>query len=437
MIDGRKRTRLAVLLFAAVVAAMTAAGAFYLSVRPLVSERVWDWMQSPAYQQQRSEDAYRSLQTYVREQGIALSDLRPISGWEQRNPYSLVFLYAGDRLIYGTGIPQEDLALDAEQNPEALAPQAGKVLQFKDGSAGLSFYHYDALQYDWLVTFSVGITAFALFVLLMLLPINRKMRYLRTLKEELKILEGGGLEHPLSIRGRDEIAEVAQGIEQMRLSLLSQQREREAAQQANAELVAAVSHDLRTPLTSLSAYLDLLAQEGRHTQEQRAHYLRSARDKATQLKDMSDALFDYFYVYAQEESAPMEELDADAVLGQMLGEMALDLKSAGFEVEQCTEPLHGRLLCNPQLLSRAFGNLLSNLRKYADPGQEIWLSCVREGTQAVIRAENSVTRQPETAGTGIGLKSLERVLAAHGGSLRTAQQDGRYQSTLRLPLRPD
>lgn len=82
MIDGRKRTRLAVLLFAAVVAAMTAAGAFYLSVRPLVSERVWDWMQSPAYQQQRSEDAYRSLQTYIREQGIALSDLRPIGGWE-------------------------------------------------------------------------------------------------------------------------------------------------------------------------------------------------------------------------------------------------------------------------------------------------------------------------------------------------------------------
>lgn len=348
-----------------------------------------------------------------------------------------MFLYAGDRLIYGTGIPPEDLALDAEQNPEALAPQAGKVLQFKDGSAGLSFYHYDALQYDWLVTFSVGITAFALFVLLMLLPINRKMRYLRTLKEELKILEGGGLEHPLSIRGRDEIAEVAQGIEQMRLSLLSQQREREAAQQANAELVAAVSHDLRTPLTSLSAYLDLLAQEDRHTQEQRAHYLRSARDKATQLKDMSDALFDYFYVYAQEESAPMEELDADAVLGQMLGEMALDLKSAGFEVEQCAEPLHGRLLCNPQLLSRAFDNLLSNLRKYADPGQEIWLSCVREGTQAVIRAKNSVTRQPETADTDIGLKSLERVLAVHGGSLRTAQQDGRYQSTLRLPLRPD
>lgn len=115
------------------------------------------------------------------------------------------------------------------------------------------------MRYESLITAGTAAGSFVLFVLLLMIPINRKLRYIRRLREELKILEGGDLNYSVTLRGRDELYDLARGLEEMRLSLIRQQREREDAQQANAELVTAVSHDLRTPLTSLIGYMDLVA----------------------------------------------------------------------------------------------------------------------------------------------------------------------------------
>jgi len=250
-------------------------------------------------------------------------------------------------------------------------------------------------------------------------------------------LEGGDLNYSVTLRGRDELYDLARGLEEMRLSLIRQQREREDAQQANAELVTAVSHDLRTPLTSLIGYMDLVADGKYRSPEEQRHFLTSARTKAYQIKELSDKLFDYFYVYSRQEDAELAPQDADILLGQMLQEFLMELDSLGMRAESSLNELGGSMLANPSLLLRAFDNLLSNIRKYADKQAEVWVSCGRDGQQAVIRVENGIAGDRALHdSTNIGLKTCDRVFRYHGGSFETQESGSRFQAVIRLPLTP-
>ena len=99
------------------------------------------------------------------------------------------------------------------------------------------------------------------FIILLFLLIHRKIRYINRLDYELKILGSGNLEYPMTIRGNDEITGLAEGIENLKNGILDQQLMKDEAEKANMELVTAMSHDLRTPLTSLIGYLELLTME--------------------------------------------------------------------------------------------------------------------------------------------------------------------------------
>lgn len=97
----------------------------------------------------------------------------------------------------------------------------------------------------------------------------------------------------------------------MRCAIKERQQKEEEAGKANRELVTAMSHDLRTPLTSLLGYVDILQMEKGEDRGQQRKYLNSIRDKAYQIKELSDKLFEYFIVYGRKR----EELEAEEVKG--------------------------------------------------------------------------------------------------------------------------
>ena len=74
-----------------------------------------------------------------------------------------------------------------------------------------------------------------------------------------------------------------------------------AAQEANNQLITSMSHDIRTPLTSLIGYLDIISGHKYKNEQELQKYIGSCSDKAVQLKDLSDKLFQYFLVYNNEE----------------------------------------------------------------------------------------------------------------------------------------
>ncbi len=436
MTKPRAFSRLAAYLFVSVLLALGIAALVFAGVRSVLTNRMYDRVMSEAYQQQRSDESLASLQQFVDEHHLRISQVSRLQEWERSHPYTITTVSTAYRLLYSTGMGTSDMLPLEEDGPVDLL--IGSLpLRFLDGQAGVYFYHTDEARYEAMITAGTGIGAFALFVALLMIPINRKLRYIKRLRGDLKILEGGDLNYAITLQGRDELYDLARGVEEMRLSLIRQQREREAAQQANAELVTAVSHDLRTPLTSLMGYMDLMVDGKYQSEQERRHFLTSARAKAYQIKELSDKLFDYFYVFSREEDAELARQDADILLGQMLDEFMMALDSQGFRVESSLSELNGDMLANPSLMLRAFDNLQGNIRKYADPQTEVWVSCGRDGQQAVLRVENAIAADGlRQESTNIGLKTCDRVFQYHGGTFETHENGDRFSAVIRLPLIP-
>ena len=342
-----------------------------------------------------------------------------------------------DRLAYETPINQEQDSDPEEYDPDMENTDQRYELTLADGASAEVFIYYFADE-AFLVWMSVvsGVLAFIVFSLCFIALIHRKLRVIQRLKRELDILAGGDLEYAVTIRGADELGELAAGIDNMRRSILGHQRAEEEIRTANSQLVTAMSHDLRTPLTSLMAYLELLDRNKVQGEEQKKHLIHQSLVKAESIKDMADKLFEYFLVYTSEWEQPeLERMDADEVIQQFWREYAFALESRGHTVQMALEPLGGGINVRMELLQRAFDNLYANLLKYADPSLPIEIVCRREGNKLHLRVSNAVSSQRnKRQSTNIGLNTCRRILSMHNGSFEANEQEGRFEVDLSLPM---
>ena len=306
--------------------------------------------------------------------------------------------------------------------------------------ADLRLAGFDHLPWDRVFRYGVlGVCvglAFLFFCVCYTVLIRSKLRYIQALKAALDTMAGGTLVQPVPIRGYDELAELAEGMDEMRRSFQTWFREEDRIRSANSQLVTAMSHDLRTPLTSLMAYLELLDRGKYADEDQMRHLIRQSLAQARSIKGMTDKLFEYFLVYATEWEQPeMEELDAGSLLSPLWQEYAFTLESQGFTVDLEETPLKGRISASLPLLQRAFDNVYSNLLKYADPGQPIRIALRRIGEEASITVTNGVSPQRDRReSTNLGLNTCRRVFRLHGGGFETTEEDGTFTVSMTLPL---
>lgn len=320
-----------------------------------------------------------------------------------------------------------------EEPGHAEADEAMVEVPCVDGTAYVTFF----MSYEYHESMTRVISAVLGFicVLLIVFPyICRIIRRVGKLSRDMEILAGGDLNYQVAVSGRDELAQLGRSMEEMRLSVLEQiGREREAVQ-ANTQLITALSHDLRTLLTKLTGYLEIL-QYGKCPPEERSAYLERAREKAGQLREMSDELFRYFQV-AQEPAARSkpQALSGPVLLGQILGEQCLDLQAQGLSIAVPDIQGSWQAMLRPEDMVRVFDNLFSNLRKYADPAQEIRMSWAEEGETFILTLDNAVrTGGSEAESRGFGLPTARMLMARNGGSLEYAGYEGRWRTTLRFP----
>lgn len=300
--------------------------------------------------------------------------------------------------------------------------------------AFLYYYAGDAF-YFWMTVIS-GLLAFAAFSLCFIVLISRKVAYITRLKEELDILSCGQLEYPVTITGKDELGELASGIDQMRQSIIKHQEVENQMRSANSELITAMSHDLRTPLTSLLAYLEILERKKYSDEDQMQRLIHKSVAQTLRIKAMADKLFEYFLAYATEwESADMEMVDADELFHQILEDYAYALESEGMNVETDFAQTSTQISVNTELLQRALDNLYSNLLKYADPEETIWISYKRKEQSILLSIANGIRaeeKRPES--TSIGLITCRRIIEYHKGHFAVAKNSDNFYVTVSIPI---
>ncbi|MET1168065.1 histidine kinase dimerization/phospho-acceptor domain-containing protein, partial [Bacillus velezensis] len=158
---------------------------------------------------------------------------------------------------------------------------------------------------------------------------------------------------------------------------------------ANRELITAISHDLRTPLTILLGYMDIIELNKYKTHEDLLQYIHNSREKAYQIKVLSDKLFEYFTVSsaAEEEEVEFEMYEGRALIDQLIDEQLVVLDDIDVQVQ--TDAHHEEFLLEINLVAmrRVMDNIFSNIRKYADPGHPVHIQISLRQQWVILEVE--------------------------------------------------
>ena len=224
----------------------------------------------------------------------------------------------------------------------------------------------------------------------------------------------------------------------MRLTL-GQQRRQEAETSARVkELITQMSHDLRTPLTTLLLYTEIVAGAKYHSQAQLAEYLTKIDTKARQIKQLSDNLFEYALVTRDTVVTLDRPASFSQIFEEALAEFAEQLGQRGYGCLLDLGEEDVVLQVYRPYIRRIFDNIASNILKYADPAHPVQVCFVREGEQAGLAFVN-VPLPPESGGaesTKVGLVSVQTMMEKMQAEVRVSQTAQRFCITLLFPVKP-
>lgn len=284
-----------------------------------------------------------------------------------------------------------------------------------------------------------------------LLLVLRKAALIQVLAEDTARIRSGEVGHRVAATGEPLLDPLADNINSMaeglKISLESQVR----AERLKAELVTNVSHDLKTPLTSIITYVDLLKREG-VCSENAPHYVEVLDQKSQRLKGLTEDLFEAAKASSGNLAYTLERLDMAELLSQGLGELSDRIAESGLQFRQSAPEEKVYALGDGRLLWRVMENLLSNVFKYAQPGSRVYLETgVENGWVRItlknisafelnIQAEELLERfkrgdeSRHSEGSGLGLSIARSLTELQGGRFSVAIDGDLFKAQVELPL---
>ncbi len=220
----------------------------------------------------------------------------------------------------------------------------------------------------------VDICMFMLFSIFMFLVYfimltNNMITYMREVIVGVKRMRDGDLETKIKVNGRDEIGQIAYALNEMQVKLKTNQEIKKQAEQTKDELITNVAHDLRTPLTSIIGYLDLVRRDNVLTPEKQKKYIGIAYDKSKTLERLIESLFDYTRYDKQKVTPKSKKIDFCQFIMQISEEFypVFAEKQVECKMEIPNTPIYVNV--DGELMARAVGNLISNAIKYGADGK--------------------------------------------------------------------
>lgn len=242
-------------------------------------------------------------------------------------------------------------------------------------------------------------------------------------------------------------------LNSVKQTLAERKRETALAEQRKDELVMYLAHDIRTPLTSVIGYLNLLEEDPNMPPEQRAARVHIALEKAYRLETMVNEFFEITKYKSQKITLSKETIDLYYMLVQLSDELSPVLAPRGNTV---TLHLDENLTieADPEKLARVFNNILKNAASYSFPHTEIVISAEKLEHEVIIRFQNSgedipnealaslfnkfyrvdQSRSSDTGGTGLGLAIAKEIVTLHGGAISASSKNHVVTFTVSLPL---
>ena len=421
------------------LAAVLISGAFFFVLNQAGEKIITDTFTDSDYIEKMSSAYLDSLQKYIRDEQVASNDSAKLTEWVKRQKIVSIQVYKDEILTYDSNYPDAEVE-EAGAEGGYYKWEYYYTVQFADGEADVFLYGFFAYQIYTYAMIVELLLAVVLLILIVTLGIRRTVRYIGRLKEECDILGSGDLDYQVTVRGKNELSLLAEGLDNMRRALKESNEKEAELSRAGRRMITEMSHDLRTPLTSLLIYTEILEKKERMDPEQLREYIRKIETKARQIKRLSDNIFEYALIT---EGAEVELGEPETLMSafyDLLSELTAHLQERGYTVETELGGDDRLVRVNVEYVNRILDNIVSNIVKYAEKEAPVKIYTVYTEEYACLVFANRVCADSEdrkrTEGsTNIGLHNVEKMMKSMNGSCRAEQTGEVFQVTLRFPWR--
>ncbi|RGZ00180.1 sensor histidine kinase [Clostridium sp. AM58-1XD] len=266
---------------------------------------------------------------------------------------------------------------------------------------------------------------------------EKTISYICRISEAIENVSDGDLNTTVEVIGDDELSGMAENLNKMVAEIRDlMDKERESERTKN-ELITNVAHDLRTPLTSMIGYLELLSGKVALPEEMQRKYIDIAYTKAKRLEKLIEDLFGFTKLNCGKISMKVAKLDIVKLLSQLLEEFYPSFAAKNLSYELQSNVPAKIIAADGNLLARLFDNLINNAIKYGADGKRVIVKIHAEEETVTISVVNygyvipkdelplifnkfyrvEHSRSVSTGGTGLGLAIVKNIVDMHGGSI--------------------
>lgn len=301
-----------------------------------------------------------------------------------------------------------------------------------------------------------GGTGIVLFFLYFFILQWQQFHYLGQMNKIVRgIAEGKyDLDYKIEMRKQNLFSPMAANINNLVGRLHHALDEERKAEQTKNELITNVSHDLRTPLTSVLGYLGLIEQDRYRDEVELRHYVQIAYDKSQRLNVLINDLFEYTRMRHDTSGLKVTNFNLIEMLGQLLVQFRLPFQEAGMQSKLVADNSIVMVKGDAAKLVRVFENLISNAMNYGREGKQVNVTAKLEERAAVVEVINfgdpissadlpyifdrfyrvDKSRTQWAGGSGLGLAIAKGIIQKHGGTISVTSDLEQTSFKVTLPI---
>ncbi|EFV75542.1 sensor protein [Bacillus sp. 2_A_57_CT2] len=329
---------------------------------------------------------------------------------------------------------------------------------------GLQYYYHTMVQYeDPMAQFRIFLGRFGdfnlFFILFILLSFlffffltKPYSAYFNEISSGIRYLARGDFQHKVHIQSNDEFRDIALDINLASEKLQEAIKRGDFSESSKDQLVVNLAHDLRTPLTSVLGYLDLILKDESLTKEQVRHFLTIAFTKSQRLERLIDELFEITRMNYGMLPLEKKRINLTDLLNQLKEELYPVFEKNHLIARMNSEP-HLPIFGDGDLIARVFENLMTNAIRYGYEGQYVDINGYIEAEEVVVQIVNygdsipsnelpylfdmfytgDKARTHQEDSTGLGLFIAKNIVEQHDGSIAAESSVIQTVFEVRLP----